>query len=235
MNFVNRRFHISMSIRFQFLFVALVLSLALPVVLSDRLVAFLVPLLFTVVTIAALPTATKHPAALIVAILLAVPALLFHWISPRGEVMVPGQILAILFLMWVTLILLRHGLSVRRVTGEILFAAACVYLLLALIWSLGYELAHTFEPETLAIPERLVALGENPSSRGIFTYFSFVTLTTLGYGDVTPISDSARTLAALEAAIGQLFLVIVVARLVGMHAAQQMARSDGMDETHGTG
>jgi voltage-gated potassium channel Kch len=63
--------------------------------------------------------------------------------------------------------------------------------------------------------------GETGKSDGHLTYFSFVTLTTLGYGDITPASDLARLLAMMEAMLGQLFLVIIVARLVGIHATQQ--------------
>jgi voltage-gated potassium channel Kch len=50
-----------------------------------------------------------------------------------------------------------------------------------------------------------------------FRYFSFMTLTTVGYGDVLPRSDAARTLAALEAVMGQIYLTVLVARLVGLH------------------
>jgi hypothetical protein len=53
-----------------------------------------------------------------------------------------------------------------------------------------------------------------------FTYYSFVTLTTLGYGDINPLSPQAGTLAILEAIIGQLYLAVLIARLVGMHISQ---------------
>ncbi len=55
-------------------------------------------------------------------------------------------------------------------------------------------------------------------------YYSFVTLTTLGYGDIVPISPAARVLATGEAVIGQIYLTVLVARFVGMHIAQEMAR-----------
>ena len=58
-------------------------------------------------------------------------------------------------------------------------------------------------------------------------YFSMVTLTTLGYGDVTPVTTAARMSAALEATLGQVFLVVLVARLVGMNVAQRMPQDRG--------
>ena len=60
-------------------------------------------------------------------------------------------------------------------------------------------------------------------TRAVFPiYFSFVTLTTLGYGDIVPVSASARMLATMEALMGQLYLAVLVARLVGMQVSQRM-------------
>jgi hypothetical protein len=59
-----------------------------------------------------------------------------------------------------------------------------------------------------------------------FTYFSFVTLTTLGYGDITPMTRAAKNLAALEAIFGQLYLAILIARLVGQQALGDKERED---------
>jgi hypothetical protein len=53
-----------------------------------------------------------------------------------------------------------------------------------------------------------------------FIYYSFVTMSTLGYGDITPISNPARSLSLLEAVVGQLYIAILIAKLVGMHIAQ---------------
>ena len=61
-------------------------------------------------------------------------------------------------------------------------------------------------------------------------YFSFVTLTTLGYGDIAPVSQFARLLAMLEAVLGQLFMVLLVARLVGVYTAQALARAPAEDQ-----
>ena len=54
-----------------------------------------------------------------------------------------------------------------------------------------------------------------------FVYYSMVTLTTLGYGDITPLSASARALAAMEALVGQIYLTVIIARLVGLHMQQK--------------
>jgi len=54
-----------------------------------------------------------------------------------------------------------------------------------------------------------------------FEYFSFITITTLGYGDITPVTDKATALALIEAVVGQIYLVVLIAWLVGMHVSQR--------------
>ena len=220
---LDRMLHPSMSMRFQFLFVALLLMLSAPIVLPDALVQSVLPALFTGLSLAALATVAESRRTLIVGILLAVPAILIHWISPSGEASLAGEISGALFLIWVTIAILAHGLRAQRVSSEVLFAVACVYLLLALTWAMGYGIADSLQPGTLAYTEALLGPGDEPSDRGLYAYFSFVTLTTLGYGDITPVTDAGRLLAMLEATLGQLFLVIVVARIVGLNTAQRIA------------
>ena len=224
MSFIDRVLLPSSPIRFQFLFVALLLMVAAPVLLPDPVVDYLVPPLFTVLTLAALVTVARKRWTLIVGVLLVAPALISHWLPPFGQSNLLGELSGDLFLIWVTLSIVVYMLRAQRVTTEVLFAVACVYLLLAVIWAMAYGIADMLQPGTLRYPEALLSAGDDPSSRGLYAYFSFVTLTTLGYGDITPITDAGRLLAMLEATLGQLFLVIVVARLVGLHTAQQIAK-----------
>ncbi len=221
---IDRMLQPSISIRFQFLFVALLLMLAAPSVLPDALVGLVLPALFTVLVLTALATVAESRRTLIVGLVLALPAIVIHWIAPVGQVSLAGEISGDLFLIWVTIAILHHVVRSERVTTDVLFAVASVYLLLALIWAMAYGIADGIQPGTLRYPEVLLGLADDPSTRGLYTYFSFVTLTTLGYGDITPVTDAGRLLAMLEATLGQLFLVIIVARLVGMHSAQGMAR-----------
>ena len=232
---IDRMLEPSMSVRFQFLFVALLAMIASPVLLPDRIVEYVVPPLFTVLALAALVTVASRRRTLVIGLILAAPALLVYWLPPFGQSNLLGEISGDLFLIWVTLAILSHVLGAKRVTTEVLFAVASTYLLLALIWSMAYGIADDLQPGALSYPEALLGPGEDPSTRGIYMYFSFVTLTTLGYGDISPISDAGRLLAMLEATLGQLFLVIVVARLVGLHTAQHMARaaSDGPERSRG--
>jgi hypothetical protein len=104
----------------------------------------------------------------------------------------------------------------KTVTTEVLFAAIAVYLLLAVMWEFIYSLLALLQPGAFNVPEGLVEGHEQ-----IFLYFSLVTITTLGYGDITPITEMATSLSVLESIIGQMYLVVVIAWLVGMHISRK--------------
>jgi hypothetical protein len=94
--------------------------------------------------------------------------------------------------------------------GDRVFGAIVLYLLLGLIWGVMYAELGAHSPD---------AFSGRPGATGFLTdwiYFSFVTLTTVGYGDITPVATSARSLAMLEALTGQLYPAIIIARLVSL-------------------
>jgi hypothetical protein len=112
-------------------------------------------------------------------------------------------------------ITMRHVLARGPITLNQLVGAMCAYLLLGILWAAAYFALHTAMPDAFALPADL-AFDQ-------FIYFSFVTLTTLGYGDITPVLPLARALAYLEAVIGQLYVAVLVAALVGRHVAEWQA------------
>ncbi len=100
------------------------------------------------------------------------------------------------------------------VDGERIFAALDVYLMAGLIFAVGYWLLDQTWPASFgSAPEPSMTLRQS-------VYFSFVTIATLGYGDIVPKSEHARSLAIVEAVSGQLFLAVLVARLVSLYARQ---------------
>jgi hypothetical protein len=211
-------------IRYQVLFVALLLFLASPFVVPDRLEGLLTSLLFTIVALAALVTAAERRSTLIIALFLAVPAAAAGWLEPTEPgLAIAGGIFQVLFMALVAAGILNHVIRAKRVTSDLLFGVASVYLLFAAIWSIGYGIADTIEPGAIALAVEDAGIAadlHSLSGEKVRSYFSFVTLTTLGYGDMRPVSDPARIMAMLEATLGQLFLVIVVARIVGLYTMQ---------------
>lgn len=103
----------------------------------------------------------------------------------------------------------------HRVNHDVIWAAINVYLLLGLIWAYGYEFLELANPRSFRGPDPNI-----PLNRDDFFYFSYVTLATLGYGDILPATRSARAIAILEALTGQLYLAILVARLVGAYVGK---------------
>ena len=95
-----------------------------------------------------------------------------------------------------------------------------VYLLMAMMWALLFRLVNDLQPGSFAMAE-----SHMQGSRLLFFYYSFVTITTLGYGDITPVTDVAKSFSFLEAIVGQIYLVVLVARLVGTHIAQSMDKN----------
>ena len=103
-------------------------------------------------------------------------------------------------------------MNVNRLVGAI-----CVFLLLGIIWSFAYSMLE------LAVPGSFSGLdpGHDPRSDSSWLYFSFVTLTTLGYGDITPESAVARTLAYIQAVVGLFYMAVLVAGLVSAYISEK--------------
>jgi hypothetical protein len=156
---------------------------------------------------------------LAIAALLAIPMLISIWAQylVRSDVMfLIGRICGVLFIAFTIFHILRSIFREQDVSKDTIAGAAAVYMLFALMWSFLYGVLDLVEPGSFAI-SAAQTLGE----RNIFLYYSFVTITTLGYGDITPVTYIATSLAVLEAVVGQLFLVVLVAWLVGMYVSKK--------------
>ena len=97
-----------------------------------------------------------------------------------------------------------------QVTKDIIRGGIAVYFLLGIFWACLYRLLLHFDPQAIAI-------SNYDGEFSTILYFSFATLTTLGYGDIVPIAWQARSLTILESTIGQIYMTVLIARLVGLH------------------
>ncbi len=116
--------------------------------------------------------------------------------------------------------IMGYVLAQGAVTGNKIAGSISAYVLMGIIWSVVYSLFFYLQPGSFSVPEHL----HSESALGLWSvYFSFTTLTTLGYGDITPQTHAAQSYAVLEAACGQIFLAVLVARLVALqiiHSAE---------------
>jgi len=118
--------------------------------------------------------------------------------------------------------MLRFVFRERRLTIDGIFATVAAYLVIALLFSQVYLLMLTWNPESFVLP---VPAADRPPHllQTDMTYFSLVTLATVGYGDILPRSDAARMTAMIEAVVGQFYVAVIVAVFVGMYANQRRA------------
>jgi hypothetical protein len=155
---------------------------------------------------------------MIVALILGLPALAGALYNATGIRILPGQLAPLsstLFYAYTTIIILRSILSSESVTVDTIFGAICVYLLLGITFAEFYTILELAQPGSFSV----ASVGASIETFERFIYFSFVTLTTLGYGDIAPVTGPARSLCILEAVIGVMFLATTIARLVGVHAS----------------
>lgn len=150
--------------------------------------------------------------------------------ATADSVLMLARVLSIVFLGLTISLILRELLTQREVTWDSIVGTFCGYLLIGVMWSEAYSLLQLSTPGALHFDVSSVADIGNVGRRWQhIQYFSFATLTTVGYGDITPVSPAARALAALEAICGQFYLAVLVAGLVGVRVPQHVAERERHD------
>lgn len=116
--------------------------------------------------------------------------------------------------------ILRYVFSRRQLDTDGIFATIAAYLLIAFVFAQIYTLLALWDASSFTAP---VALAERTPQQmhADLLYYSLITLATVGYGDILPATDVARTFAVIEATLGQFYVAVIVAVFVGMYAAQQ--------------
>jgi len=133
----------------------------------------------------------------------------FHLVSTfENTIHVSARFIQIILMIVIVVHLIKWLFSVDKVDADTVKGGICVYMLLGILWMALYRFVYEIDPHSFS-----VQFGQAWE----FLYFSFTTLTTVGYGDITPVSSFAMMLTNLEAMTGQIFLAIFVARLVGLH------------------
>jgi hypothetical protein len=222
MNRVLKSFRFRRFSTVQLLIALLVLLISAPFVEELEGGHLILSVLFSLVLLAAVFAVADRTRTLVIALVLAVPAITARWINHfRPDLVHPAVFLvcALLLLGFVIGHLLHFVLRAPVVTVEVLCASIAAYLMLGLMWTVAYWLVDQLTPGG--------AFSFN-TSRGTqsmngFTgfYFSFITLSTVGYGDITPVSRAARCLAAMEAMTGLLYVAVLIARLVSVYSREK--------------
>jgi hypothetical protein len=179
----------------------------------------IVSVLLSLVLISAVLAVASRRRTLVVAVLLMVPAIAGRWINHFRPDLVPPAVFLVSGLVLVAFVvvnLLGFVLRAPSVNTEVLCASISAYLMLGLIWTMAYWLVDQLTPGG-AFSFNTNAGKQSMNGFNAF-YFSFITLSTVGYGDITPLSRIARWLAALEAMTGLLYVAVLIARLVSLYS-----------------
>ena len=176
--------------------------------------------LMTVVLLSAVLAIGEQVRTLRLAALLVLPALIARWLYHFRPELLPQAvylIAALGFIAFVVVLLLRFVLRASLVNAEVLCAGIVIFLMLGMIWAFAYTLAARLGPGAFAFASD----GSPDRTMDGFTafYFSFMTLSGAGCGDITPVSRAVRMLTAVESMLGLFYVAVLVARLVSLYCA----------------
>lgn len=210
--------------RFLWLLLSLLaLFIVMPFIVESRADLYVFGLLFTLILLASTYVIIRNHWLFLIAIILASLIFIGLWLNNlilENRIFLGIEyILLVLYFVIVTVVVLYSVMRDDVITFNTICGAVCGYLLIGMLWSLFFNLIYFSQSGAFSIRDIQQVVFN--SSFQQFTYYSFVTLTTLGYGDITPLSNIARTFAWIEAVVGQVYLAVWISRLVGLHIAQQ--------------
>lgn len=202
------------------LLVALVLLLLSAPFIEDLPAGDLIEvLLVTAVMVSAVLVVGGRRRTLIISLVLVVPAVAGKWAShfwPSTVTSLVYLLAGMTFFGFIVIQLIGFILRAPRVNTNVLCAGLSGYLLLGLLWTPAYLMVARLNPSAFNMP----ATASGPATMDGFTgfYFSFMTLCTVGYGDITPVSRLARMLAVTEAIAGLFYVAVLISRLVAVYS-----------------
>jgi hypothetical protein len=202
-------------------FLCLAMFVGAPLVATVKVGALVFDILFSLLLVSGIVTIGRRPLLTAAVAVLTVATLALRWVSfgsPGSVARIWSDGLTFVVLSILAALVLAQVFRQGPITAHRIQGAIVVYLLLGLIWAAAYEVIYYLFPGAFHM-----AQGDATLARPIqgLVYYSFITLTTVGYGDITPIHPVARSLAVAEALTGQLYLAILIARLVSMQISSR--------------
>ena len=179
--------------------------------------------LLSAVLIAAVVSVRRQRGQLIAAAAGALVAVGLGWaalVTGDDTIVLAWLLLTVLFLGFVIVSLLGVVFRTRRVVTDTVLGAICIYFLIGYAWGHGFAIIELRRPASFGGLDEAV----EPGRLHALIYYSLGTLTTLSAGDIVPLTPPVRTLSVIEAATGQLYLTVLIARLVGLQIAESSER-----------
>jgi hypothetical protein len=199
----------------------LIMLLVYPFFLGQEQTGKLFAILFTLVLISGVYAVSGDSRIKrMLALIFSIPTVVLVWAEQLKKIYII-DLLALAFMtafcFFVIYCILDHIMKSKKVTKDILAGAASAYLLLGISWGILFMLIEFIKPGSFLMANTLQEISR---SWTVYNYYSFTTLTTLGYGDITPVTIYAQSIAVMEAVTGVLFVALLISRLVGMHIYQ---------------
>lgn len=198
----------------------LLLFVASPFVAPLRYGVLLLSIIGSAVLLSGTYAVSQRKKLFYVSLVLAVTAVVLNSLipfMPNQGLILSSNICILVVLAFFTGSVLADVMRAGRITADKIYGALCVYLLIGLAWGIGYAILEQLQPGSFSAPQEPSGVAEHVARVMRMRYFSLVTLTTVGFGDIVPRSPAARMFATLEAVMGQIYLAVLVARLVGLH------------------
>ena len=211
-------FHVN---RFSFLLISIILFMILRPFVEDLVrLNFLMEIFVTAILLSGIYAVSEDRVTLVFALLTGLPALFTNWtfqLLKIPSLLLIHHICAGLFFAVATIIIVRHLVNQKVVTVDLIWGAVCGYFFIGFMWGDIYSLLETIQPGSFN-------LGEGVPDIDSLIYFSFVTLATLGYGDIVPLTKQAQSLVVIETIMGQMYLAVNIAALVAIRISQSRSK-----------
>jgi hypothetical protein len=180
---------------------------------------------YSAVLLAAVYAVSEKKRLFTLALVLVVPIIVARWSNHflnNDSLALVSNSLTLVFFVFIVCAMLSHVLRDEKVTADKIYGALSVYLLIGVTWALLFTLIEGIRPQSFLFEHtQITSISEYTPH---FIYYSFVTLTTLGYGDIIPITPFAKSLSYMEAVTGQMYVAVLIARLVGLHIVHSMKK-----------
>jgi Ion channel len=173
--------------------------------------------LFSVILLGGAYVTRRSRGSLIVGTVLSLISAILHWFALTTQFSIFFRILSVIYIIFLTYTIgsvLRYLLVKGPITADKLHGALAGFIMLAFVWTFIFALLESFAPGSFKI---VPVDGAEPNSFYPLLYFSFTTLTTVGFGDIVPVTDQAMSLVIVEQLIGVFFVAVLIARLAGLY------------------
>jgi voltage-gated potassium channel len=210
----------------ELLILLIILFVIAPFTEKGGISQIIVSCLFFLIVINATYLISKSKKVLISCLLIAIPTIFLHALGLVYSESKTIEVLAILFSLaffsFIVVAMLQKIFLIQRVTFSIILSSVIIYILIGVTFAFAYSLVDIIVPKSFTVnfSDNVHYLNENAASIYNYFYYSFVVLCTVGFGDVVPASALAKSVSILEAITAQIYLTVIIARLVGMHISK---------------